>query len=181
MKLQSLLVLVATVLLAACGGKSAEKDSEGATPWFGKVLNSYREMYLAGSDSRKIASDIQDIIKEAQQEALPVEGSPYGISCSKAVINTFNVQSNCINIIMELVPDEGTDFHLSGYKGIGYSTDYGPYGKFVQAQACGGDQVIFARTCHCNKGKMLVTFIIKYDDLQQWKALDRILLVEKKQ
>lgn len=164
----------------------AEDSKEEATPtasesgFFSSVLNNYRELYLKGMNGRQIAREIQQTINEAKQNQLPVVGSPYGISCTKAVIDDYNVQDNCINIIMELVPDEGTDFHLQGYKGIGYSTDYGPYGKFVQAQAYGGEQLIFARTCHCHKGKMLVTLIIRYDDLQQWKTCDHIKLVEKK-
>jgi hypothetical protein len=176
-KLNLFLVLATAVLLTACSGKSAEekKADEGATPWFGKILNSYKEQYLAGNSG----VDFRGIIDAARQEALRVEGSPYGISCSKAVINEYNVQDNCINIIMELVPNEGTDFHLDGYKGIGYSGDYGPYGKFVQAQARGGEHLIYARTCHCNKGKMLVTLHINNEDLQVWKTLDHIRLVEK--
>lgn len=164
----------------------AEDSKEEATPtasesgFFSSVLNNYRELYLKGMNGRQIAREIQQTINEAKQNQLPVVGSPYGISCTKAVIDDYNVQDNCINIIMELVPDEGTDFHLQGYKGIGYSTDYGPYGKFVQAQAYSGKQLIFARTCHCHKGKMLVTLIIRYDDLQQWKTCDHIKLVEKK-
>ena len=164
----------------------AEDSKEEATPtasesgFFSSVLDNYRELYLKGMNGRQIAREIRQTINEAKQNQLPVVGDPYGISCTKAVIDDYNVQDNCINIIMELVPDEGTDFHLQGYKGIGYSTDYGPYGKFVQAQAYGGEQFIFARTCHCHKGKMLVTLIIRYDDLQQWKTCDHIKLVEKK-
>ena len=156
-----------------------KKEAEENT-FLSNLLTNYRELVLKGMNYRQIAKEIRPFIDEAKQNQLPVVGSPYGISCTKAVIDDYNVQDNCINIIMELVPDEGTDFHLQGYKGIGYSTDYGPYGKFVQAQAYGGEQLIFARTCHCHKGKMLVTLIIKYDDLQQWKSLDHISLVEKK-
>ena len=156
-----------------------KKEAEENT-FLSNLLTNYRELVLKGMNYRQIAKEIRPFIDEAKQNQLPVVGSPYGISCTKAVIDDYNVQDNCINIIMELVPDEGTDFHLQGYKGIGYSTDYGPYGKFVQAQAYGGEQLIFARTCHCNKGKMLVTLIIKYDDLQQWKTCDHIKLVEKK-
>lgn len=160
--------------------KETVKEADENT-FLGNLLTNYRELVLKGLNRKQIKREISQFVSEAKQNQLPVVGSPYGISCSKAVIDDYNVQDDCINIIMELVPDEGTDFHLEGYKGIGYSTDYGPYGKFVQAQAYGGEQFIFARTCHCNNGKMLVTLIIRYDDLQQWKALDHIQLVEKNQ
>ena len=180
-KLQLFTLLAAAVLLASCGGKPEKTIAdEVALPWFGKVLSTYRDMYLAGNNSRKIGRDIRGIINEVRQETVPVIGTPYGIRCSKAVIDDYNVQSDCINIIMEFVPDEGTDFNLSGFKGNIISIDYGPYGKSVQAQAFGGEQFIFARTCHCSDGKMLVTLIVKYEDLQQWKKLDHIKLVEKK-
>lgn len=170
------------MLLASCGGKTTtEKDIEVEdTPWFGKVLNSYRELWLSGKGSRQIERDMSEIIAEAKQKFIPVYGSPYGISCSKAVINTYNVQDDCINIIMELVPDEGTDFHLDGFRGIGPAIDYGPYGKTVQAQAYCGEQLIYARSCHCSDGKMLVTLIIDYDELEKWKPLDQIHIVEKR-
>lgn len=161
------------------GDKETKKKKDENT-FLGNLLTNYRELVLKGLDRQQIKREIRRFVSETKQNQLPVVGSPYGISCSKAIIDNYNVQDDCINIIMELVPDEGTDYHLEGYKGIGYSTDYGPYGKFVQAQAYGGEQFIFARTCHCNKGKMLVTLIIKYDDLQQWKTLDHIRLVEEK-
>lgn len=159
--------------------KEPKKEAEENT-FLSNLLTNYRELVLKGLNGRQIEREIRQFVNETKQNQLPVVGSPYGISCSKAVIDDYNVQDDCINIIMELVPDAGTDFHLEGYKGIGYSADYGPYGKFVQAQAFGGEQFIFARTCHCNKGKMLVTLIIRYDDLQLWKTLDHISLVEKK-
>lgn len=164
-----------------------EQEQAGTAPEqespFGRLLSTYRELYLKGYSSRRIEKEIRPVVEEMKQQfSVPVTGNPYGISCSKAVIDDYNVNDDCINIIMAFVPEEGTSFHLDGPSPIGGKIYVGPYGKSVRASMIATGAIITSRDCHCSRGgnHLLVTMIVKYDYLDAWKGLLGIELSESK-
>lgn len=175
-------ILAAVVLLAACGSSSSRQDrtAQGAIPWFGEVLNSYRELYLSGNDPKQIAEGMKEVIEQNMENEIPVEGSPYGISIKKAVIDDWKIERDGMTMYLQLIPEEGTDLHLTERKTL-ISTWYrGPYGKDVWYKAYAGDKSIKGSTCSYDKDKMYIILNIYYKDFLDWKGLDRIVLSENR-
>lgn len=159
---------------------SQEETSTDQLPQLTNILSNYRELYLKGMDSRAIKREMRPIIKEAKTLEIPVTGAPYGISCSKAVIDDYVVNDDGINLIMRFVPAEGTSFNLDGPSMIGGKQYFGPYGKLVRASMKTPDSTLTSRICHCKgDGKdLFITMIIMYKNLEKWKRLTSIELSE---
>jgi hypothetical protein len=169
-KIQMLFIaLVAGLLVESCGKNSP------AHPLFGEILNEYNEalLNLDGKSYKTIKKSIKDVVEKAKQEGqLPVSGNPYGISCSKAVIHDYNINQDKINIIVELVPDNGTDFHLEKY--------IGPYGKLVECRMMAGDRLLLKTAAWYTHNKLKITLPIHNKEIDLWRELDHIELTEHK-
>lgn len=175
-------IFAAVMLLTACGGSSSprqDRTAPGAIPWFGEVLNSYRELYLSGNDLKQIEEGMKEVIEKNKQNTIPVEGSPYGISIKEAVIVDCNITYYGMNIILQLIPEEGTDLHLVKGRSTVMDIYKGPYGNNVWCKAYAGKKRMDSNICHYKEDKMFVTLGIYYKHFMDWKELDRIVLSEK--
>lgn len=162
-----LFVLVVGLLVVSCGKRNPSH------PLFGDLLNDYEKAVSDEVPYKEIEPLLSEVAEKAKKEGhLPVSGNPYGISCSKAVVLEYNVQWNCINIILEFIPDEGTDFHLQKH--------IGPYGKLVYCRMMAGDKLIKKDAAWYTHNKMKATLTIYNNEVDIWRGLDRIELIEKR-
>lgn len=181
-----LFVILAATLFAACGDNKQSSPSDDEIqdtkehPFFGKILDVYGEMVRDGKNYLEIKKEIGGIINDAKGRELPVKGSPYGIRTSKAVIIDWNVQESCLNIIVQFIPDDGTDFTslMNPLNGHGVK-------ELVKCNMMGTHGKITRRSAHrlINTNDLAVTMIIDNMgkcDYNVWKTLEYIKLTEAK-
>ena len=156
---------------------SEKMISQNGHPFFGDILSFYGRKLREGVDYRQIRQEIGDVINEAKGREILVRGNPYGIRTSKAVISDWNIQSFCLNIILEFVPDDGTNFS-------NITENY--VNNIIYCRAVSGSGAFYKRAAHTNyppTPHLYVTLIIDsygkkgYDF--RWDKLDYITISEE--
>lgn len=135
------------------------------------ILNAYQAALEKKLPKEQIKEELAGVVEEAKTGEIYVKGKPFGISCSKAVVHDYNVQFYGVNIVLQFIPDEGTDFHLANKRG--------PYGKPVYCLIYGKDDMIMKQTVTWATSDMLgVTLSIDLDKINKWKKFSFIELTE---
>lgn len=159
-------------------GKGDESAAEEGHPFFGDILTIYGEKLKEGKDYRVIRQEMEDVLNKSRGREIPVKGEPFGIKTSKAVITKWNMQSFCLNIIVEFIPDEGTDFNK-------ITADY--VSNIIYCRAMSSNGAFFKRAAHVDyppTPNLYVTLIIDskgrdgYDS--RWDNLEYIELSDRK-